>query len=188
MGPVEEGATKRPAGRPKLPKRILREIRMTLSRDDHEAIVRAAKRDGKTITGWVSDAAQDALLSEEEKRFGTRLRIVEFSADRAAKGTASLEKRVGDLYALAQSIERKAIDREQDASKEMAARLVAIEAQTSALVASAEITGTHLSTALILLGCLLRGGTPESRKAYREVVSRGLSVGQILQAIAKGSD
>jgi len=171
-----------------IPRRATGLVQLRLAKDDHAALMAEAKRVGLPLTTWMRDAAQEALASEEEKRFSTRLRIVEAAADRAAKGTLNLEKRMGDLYALGQSIERKTIERDQEGAKAIMDRMAAIEAQTAALVASAEVSGTHLSTALILLGCLLRGGTPESRKAYREVVSRGLSVGQILQAIAKGAD
>jgi hypothetical protein len=183
----QEAPAKRPVGRPKAPKRASREVRFLLPKDEHEAIARAAKSNGQTLTSWVAGAAHEALLGEDEKRFSTRLRVVETSADNAAKGVGRLDKRVGDLYALIQSVEADAKEREKARVKELMTRLAALESQGAANVATLEEQAVHLSTGLTILALLLRA-SDEGRKWFREIAGRSISYQQLLQRILERTD
>jgi hypothetical protein len=126
-------------------------------------------------------------MVEDEKRFSTRLRVVESSADHAAKGVGRLDKRVGDLYALIQSVESDAKGREGVQTKGIHDRLAAMEAQGAAIVSILEIQGAGLSTALIILALLLRA-SGDGRKWYRDIAGKNVSVQRLLQGILERTD
>jgi hypothetical protein len=153
-----------------------------LPKDEHEAVSRAARSNGQTLTSWMGGAAHEALLGEDEKRFSTRLRVVEHSADNAAKGVGKLDKRLGDLYALIQSVEAAAKEREKVQDQELMARLAAMEGQGAAIVSALDAHGVHLATAMTVLALLLRASV-DGCKWYREISGKSISYQRLLQSI-----
>lgn len=153
-------------------------IRLQFAKDEHNALLKEAQRAGITLTAWMRQAAQDALKSEDEKRFSSRLRMVEDAAERAAKGTAKLDSRVGELYAQAKAIEGLAVDRD----RALATRIGDLETALSAVA-------TQAATTSLILACLLAKGAPkEARDLYRQYVQGGHAAGSLIGQILKRQD
>ena len=167
----------RPAGKPNAIARATGLIQVRLPKDDHAGLMREAKRQGKTLTAWLREAAQETLLLSEEKRFSTRLRVVEDAAERAAKGTAKIENRIENLFAQASNIEKVAVARDGDLS-----------AQVAELVTNLEAQGSNLSVALLLLAILLRSSTSDARRWFRDCTEKGIPAGRLLTKILEGAD
>jgi uncharacterized protein (DUF1778 family) len=167
----------RPAGKRNTIARATGLIQMRLPKEDHAALMAAAKKEGKTLTSWMRGAAQETLLLAEERRFSTRLRIVEDAAERAAKGAAKTENRIENLFAQASKIEKDTIGRDGDLSIQVAALVTALEAQ-----------GSNLSVALLLLAVLLRASTPDAHRWFREATAKGIPAGRLLSAILERQD
>jgi hypothetical protein len=167
----------RPAGKGNTIARATGLIQLRLPKEDHAALMTAAKKEGKTLTAWMREAAQETLLLAEERRFSTRLRIVEDAAERAAKGAAKIENRIENLFAQASKIEKDTIGRDGDLNVQVAALVTALEAQ-----------GNNLSVALLLLAVLLRASTPDAHRWFREATAKGIPAGRLLTAILERQD
>jgi hypothetical protein len=137
----------------------------------------AARRGGKTLTGWMREAAQETLLLAEEKRFSTRLRVVEDAAERAAKGVAKSENRIENLFAQAAKIEQAAIARDAD-----------LGAQVAALVTTLEAEWADLRMALMILVALLHSTSPEHRKWLLDAHQKGHSAGKLYRWLLEKTD
>lgn len=153
-------------------------IRLQFAKDEHNALLKEAERAGVTLTSWMRQAAQDALKTEDEKRFSSRLRMVEDAAERAAKGTAKLDNRVGELYAQAKSIEAA-----------QATKFDAIAARIGDLEAALAAVSTQAATTSLMLACVLaKGATKEVRDLFRQYVSGGYAAGSLVGQILKRQD